>query len=138
MQDFRKLLVWQEAQTLAVAVHGATAALSGAERAGYRSQLRRSASSIAANIAEGSSAGGATQFARYLQMAIASSTETESHLDLGVRLRYLGPEIAATLMADTVRLRRRTIALRKRVVEASRTKPPEYSEPRNPNPELRD
>jgi len=129
VQDFRRLDVWQAAQLLAVAVHGATRRLTGPDSAGLRAQMRSSAQSIGANIAEGASAGGAVQFARYLQMAIGSASETESHLDLAARLRLLDGDDSIRLQEDVVRIRRRLIALRKRVLEASA-----YPRTRNPNP----
>lgn len=116
MQDFRNLEVWQEAQVLAVAVHGATARLRGSEGATLRGQLRRAALSIGANIAEGTGTDSARRFAAFLQSAIASASEVESHLDAIERLRLLPSATVSALREDVVRLRRRTIALRKRVV----------------------
>lgn len=123
MQDFRKLRVWRAAQDLAVAVHGMTQTLHGTDAASLRSQVRRSALSIAANVAEGAVSGGPRQFARFLQMAIASTSETESHLDFAIRVRLLPDAEAGKLMQDTVVLRRQLIALRKRVLEAANQKP---------------
>ena len=53
MQDFRRLDVWEKAHELVVIVYRATT--NGSERRypGLASQLRRAASSIPANIAEG-------------------------------------------------------------------------------------
>lgn len=123
MQDFRKLRVWRAAQDLAVAVHGMTQSLHGTDAAGLRSQVRRSALSIAANVAEGAVSGSPRQFARFLQMAIASTSETESHLDFGIRVSLLPEAEAGKLMQDTVVLRRQLISLRKRVLEAANQKP---------------
>jgi len=116
MQNFRELRVWEQAQCLATAVHGATKSVRGADASGIRSQIRRSSMSIGANIAEGATSGGGRQFARYLQMAIASAAETESHLDFAERIGLLPEDIVRGLIAETVQLRRQIIALRKRVV----------------------
>jgi four helix bundle protein len=124
MQNFRDLRVWERAQCLATRVHGATKSLSGTDAAGLRSQLRRSSTSIGANIAEGATSGGGRQFARYLQMAIASAAETESHLDFAERVGFLPPAAVIELIAETVQLRRQIVALRKRVVAASDTHNP--------------
>ena len=120
MQDFRKLQVWQEAQALALDIHGATRGLKGSEGAVLRGQLRRAALSIGANIAEGTGTDSSKRFASFLQNAIASASEVESHLDSLRRLRMLTPQQSSMLTADVVRLRRRTIALRKRVLDVGK------------------
>lgn len=117
MQDFTKLIVWQRAQAFAVEVNRATARMSERQSAGLRSQLRRAASSIAANIAEGASTVGPNQFARYLQISIASASEVESHLDLAARLQFIPPFRLASLLMEVQSLRRMLIVLRRRVLE---------------------
>lgn len=72
--------------------------------------------SIGANIAEGAGQATQLQFAHFLQTAIASANETESHLDFARRRHLLPYSIIDALIADVVRVRRRTIALRKRVI----------------------
>ena len=124
MQNFRDLRVWEQAQCLATRVHGATKSLTGTDGAGLRSQLRRSSTSIGANIAEGATSGSGRQFARYLQMAIASAAETESHLDFSERVGLLPRGTVLELIDETVKLRRQIVALRKRVVAASDTQNP--------------
>jgi len=53
-RGFRKIIVWQKADDLVVAVYQATKAFPGEERYGLTSQPRRASGSIASNIAEGS------------------------------------------------------------------------------------
>ena len=53
MKDFHSLKVWQRAHQLTLAVYQITATLPREELYGLTSQLRRSCSSIAANLAEG-------------------------------------------------------------------------------------
>jgi four helix bundle protein len=117
MQDFRKLLAWERAQCLAVAVCRATEGLSNARTPGLRSQLRRASASVAANIAEGAAAESPAQFARYLQMAIGSVSEVESHLDLSARLGVLAPACVERLTSDAQAVRRICVGLRVRVLE---------------------
>ena len=50
-QSYRDLIVWQEAMSLAEIVYATTAALPKAEQYGLTSQVRRSAVSVAANVA---------------------------------------------------------------------------------------
>ncbi|WP_348642111.1 four helix bundle protein [Mesorhizobium sp. B2-3-8] len=51
--SYKDLLVWQQAMDLAVAVYSSTKSWPKEELYGLTSQVRRSASSVPANIAEG-------------------------------------------------------------------------------------
>ena len=118
MQDFKKLHVWNRSQNLAAALYGATADLRGRDVVSLRSQLRRAAQSIAANIAEGANAASPKDFARYLQMAIASASETESHLDLALRTAVMPASVVMPLIDEVIAARKMLIVLRKRVLES--------------------
>jgi four helix bundle protein len=80
LRDFRSLKVWQKSHALVVDIYKITAVFPREEIYGLTSQIRRSASSIAANIAEGCGRGGETEFARFLQIAGGSASELEYHL----------------------------------------------------------
>jgi four helix bundle protein len=89
MKDFKKLKVWQESHDLILKVYKITMDFPKEELFGLISQIRRSAVSIAANIAEGCGRGGDTDFARFLQMAMGSASELEYHLLLSKDLNYI-------------------------------------------------
>lgn len=80
MKDFRDLLVWQKSHHFTLEVYKTTASFPADERFGLVSQLRRSAASAPANIAEGCGRGGNMEFHRFLQMAMGSASEAEYHL----------------------------------------------------------
>lgn len=120
MQDFRKLAVWQRAQVLAVDVHRSTELFTATDASGLRRQVRDASSSIGANIAEGSRAGTRAQFAKYLQIAIASCSEVESHLDLTGRLGLVAKSHADEMADEVVQIRRMLIVLRRRVLAGDR------------------
>jgi len=65
-----------------------TASFPREEIYGLTSQIRRSCSSVPANIAEGCGRNGETEFARFLHIAMGSASELEYHLllahDLGL------------------------------------------------------
>ena len=115
MRDFRELKVWQKAHALALAVYGVTASFPPHERYGLTSQLRRSCASIGANIAEGCGRGTNPDLARFLQIAMGSASETESHLLLARDLGLLGQAGWERLSADLVEVKRMLASLIVRV-----------------------
>ena len=89
MQDFRDLKVWQKAHELTLAVYKVTASFPRDEIYGLTGQVRRSCSSIAANLAEGCGRSGDAEFARYCSIAMGSASETEYHLLLARDLKMI-------------------------------------------------
>jgi len=89
MRDFRKLKVWQKAHQLTLGTYKGTATFPKIEIYGITSQIRRSAVSIPANIAEGCGRNGDAELARFLQIAMGSASELEYHLLLARDLNLL-------------------------------------------------
>ena len=71
MKDFRKLQVWEKAHQLALTLYHLTASLPHDETYGLSSQIRRAASSIPSNIAEGCGQDGDAELARFCTIARA-------------------------------------------------------------------
>lgn len=69
MKGFKELKVWQKAHTMTIAVYDTTRTFPREELYGLTSQLRRSAASIGANIAEGCGRRSDGEMARFLQIA---------------------------------------------------------------------
>ena len=89
MRDFRKIKAWALADDLAVAVYEGSKGFPREEIYGITSQIRRAASSVAANIVEGASRESAKDYAHFLQIARGSLAETQYFLHLAKRLGYL-------------------------------------------------
>lgn len=106
MKDFRDLIVWQKSHRLTLDVYRFTKGFPSEERFGITSQLRRSAASIAANVAEGCGRGSDPDLARFLQMAMGSASETEYHLLLAKDLGFLDDETADQLINNTQEAKR--------------------------------
>ena len=66
MKDFRKLQVWDKAHQLALTLYHVTASFPRVETYGLASQIRRAASSVPSNIAEGCGREGDTELSRFL------------------------------------------------------------------------
>ena len=80
MGDFRKLKVWEKAHSVSIDIHLLTRRMPRRDAMALRGQLQRSALSVAATIAEGAGKSTDAEFARYLDMALGSASETLHHL----------------------------------------------------------
>jgi four helix bundle protein len=88
VRDFRRLAVLQRAHSLTLRIYKVTSAFPKEEVYGLTSQLRRSAASIPANIAEGCGREGDAELGRFLYVAMGSANELEYHLILARDLGY--------------------------------------------------
>jgi four helix bundle protein len=111
VKNFRDLKVWEKAHQLTLSLYRATAAFPTEEKYGLTSQLRRSAASVPANIAEGCGRGGDQEFARFLQIAMGSASELEYHLLLCRDLGFLKPSVYEELEKPAVEVKRMLTSL---------------------------
>jgi four helix bundle protein len=84
--------------TLAEACYLATREFPRAEMFGLTSQIRRAASSIAANIAEGHGRENTQPFIQHLRIAQGSVKELETHLILCVRVGLMSDGASVPLL----------------------------------------
>ncbi len=84
--------MWQKSATLAVTCYRITSAFAREHRFDLVSQIRRAATSIPANIAEGHNRRGRRLYAHYVGIALGSLAELESHLELALRVGIAPPE----------------------------------------------
>jgi len=89
MRDYTKIVAWQRADDLTVAVYSHTRGFPRDEIYGLTSQLRRAAYSVPANIAEGSAREGKRDYLRFLYIARGSLAEAQYYLHLANKLGYL-------------------------------------------------
>jgi len=82
-------------------VYRLTATFPRDERYGLTSQLRRSSSSIAANLAEGCGRNGDAELARFCSIAMGSASELEYHLLLARDLNLVDTADYAALAKQT-------------------------------------
>lgn len=97
MKSFEELDVWRKAHEATLRIYASTQKFPSQERFGLVSQLRRSASSVPANVAEGFGRRSTKDFLRYLEIAGGSLEETRYFLILGKDLGYLNDEDFADL-----------------------------------------
>jgi four helix bundle protein len=89
--NFEKLEVWQLALNLIDEVYNLLDKYPRYERFGLVDNGRRSATSIALNIAEGSIRG-KKEFRHFIRIALGSLVETVANLKIGVRRHYITQE----------------------------------------------
>jgi four helix bundle protein len=80
VSDFKGLKVWQKAHVMALDVHRVAGRIRAAKHSSLRSQMIRASMSVPANIVEGSGQQSAREFARFVRIALNSTTELEYHL----------------------------------------------------------
>ena len=115
MQSFRKLQVWEKSHNLTLRIYKLTSEFPREEIYGVTSQIRRACASIPTNIAEGCGRESSADFARFLQIAIGSASETEYLILLAHDLKYFTADQYAELMDTIVRVKKMLTALVKNV-----------------------
>jgi len=113
MKDFRQLKVWERSHQLALTIYKATKEFPKEELYGLTSQIRRSSMSIPTNIAEGCGRFTDPDFARFVQIAMGSASETEYQLILARDLEFLPNDSYEKLQNDVEEVKRMLASLLK-------------------------
>jgi len=110
IRDYRDLIVWKEAMDIAELVYSLTRSFPREEAFGMTAQMRRCASSIPANIAEGFGRAQRRTFIQFLRIAQGSLKELETHAALACRVGLLAAADLAALDDRCARLGRRLVS----------------------------
>ena len=89
---FEKLEIWQLARKFVVDIYKITRKFPKDELFGLIAQIRRAATSILLNIAEGSSHSSDIEFRRFLRIAVASLEEVISGLYIALDQHFIDQE----------------------------------------------
>ncbi len=92
MQNYKDLKVWEKAHAFTLHVYEATKLFLKDEIYSLTNQIRRCASSIPANIAEGCVKNSQPELAHFLNISLGSANEAEYFLLLSKDLNYLQGE----------------------------------------------
>ena len=117
--DYQKLAVWQKAHAVAMDVYRVSKRFPRRDGLILRGQLQRAALSMPANIAEGAGKVGRVEFARYLEIALGSASETQYHLLAARDLELLDVAKFDDLSTRVTEVRRMLFGLIKRVRSAT-------------------
>ena len=115
MRDYRKLDVWKKSHALTLLVYRQTRSFPRDELYGLVAQMRGSARSIPANIAEGSGRSSRADLARFLDMSMGSANELSYYIELARDLDYITAEAAALLDSLAAEVNRMLVALARTV-----------------------
>ena len=100
VKNFYDLKVWQDAHGVTIEIYKVTKNFPKEEQFGLISQIRRAASSITANIAEGFGRFHYKDKIKFYQQARGSAMEVQDHLFLSKDLGYLNNDLANNLFDE--------------------------------------
>jgi four helix bundle protein len=89
MQNYKDLKVWEKAHAFTLKIYQVTKSFPKEELYSLTNQIRRAASSIPANIAEGCGKKTQLELAHFLNIALGSANEAEYFILLSKDLNYL-------------------------------------------------
>jgi four helix bundle protein len=111
--SYRDLDAWKVGMTVVEQTYAVSKLLPVEERYGLCSQMRRSSVSIPSNIAEGQSRGTARNCLHFVRIALGSSAELDTQLELARRLRFVSQEAARDLQSSVDRVRQLLYGMRR-------------------------
>ncbi|MCB0262834.1 MAG: four helix bundle protein [Calditrichaeota bacterium] len=111
LSSYRELIVWQKSIVLAEKIYKITRSYPAEEKYGMISQMRRSATSVPANIAEGQARRSTGEFLQSLGIARGSLAELETFLILSERLGFLVKTNSELLLNDCAEINKMLNAL---------------------------
>jgi len=109
---FEELEIWQLAIAYTNSIYTICRTFPKNELFSLQDQLKRCATSIAANIAEGSGGSSKKDFSHYLDIAIKSAYESVSHLHVAKQQGYISEEQRIALYEDADKLVRKIRAFK--------------------------
>ncbi|MDL2212657.1 four helix bundle protein [Bacteroides sp. OttesenSCG-928-N06] len=115
MQDYRKLSVWGKAHELTLFTYKITAGYPREEIYALVQQMRRAASSIPMNIAEGCGRNSNLDVAHFLNIAIGSANEVDYQYLLSKDLSYISTQEYETVTLKIREIRAMLISLANRI-----------------------
>lgn len=102
IESFTDLIAWKKAHLLAVKIYKITEVFPQKEIYSLTDQMRRSATSISSNIAEGFSRRGKKEKTQFYYTAKGSLTELQNQLLIAKDVGYLAKEIFNNVANQTV------------------------------------
>ena len=111
MRNYRDLEVWDKAHKLTLELYRKSRSFPRDEFYGLTSQLRRSAMSVGANLAEGCGRQTTGELARFVRISMGSASELDYHLLLSHDFGFLLPDDYRKLSQELTRIRKMLASL---------------------------
>jgi four helix bundle protein len=122
VRSYRDLWVWKEGMELAEMCYRLTRAFPREEVFGMTSQVRRAATAIPDNIAEGYGRENSGEYVQFLRIAQGSLKELETHLILASRVGLASNEDTASILEKCETVGKMLRALIRSIQKRQKTK----------------
>lgn len=109
MRDFKTLGIWQRSVKLAKTINDLTQLFPAHEKFGLAVQMNRSGVSIASNIAEGCGRRTQADMRQFIHIAIGSSFELETQVEIAYLSHYINLETYNKLLSKLNTLQKKMI-----------------------------
>jgi four helix bundle protein len=106
LRNFENLILWQKSDAFTIKIYKLTQSFPKEELFVLISQMRRSASSISTNIAEGCGRESTAELKRFLIIAAGSSSELQYQLILSKDLNYINEPLYKELVSEVIEIRK--------------------------------
>lgn len=108
INSFRDLKIWQKGKLIAKLTYQLVELLPRNEEYSLSSQMKRASISIPANIAEGYRRRSRKEYQSYLQIALGSSAELETYIDLCKELHNINGSLSQDIAKELDEFQRMT------------------------------
>lgn len=115
MHNFKELKIWQRGREIVKPVYQLTSRFPKDEIYGLTSQIRRAATSISANIAEGAGRKSDKEFVQFLSISQGSCFELGSHLIIASDLEFVKWEVLEPIFTELEELQKMNRAFQSRL-----------------------
>ena len=112
---FRKLLIWQKSMDLVTDIYKEVKIFPSDELYALTSQIKRSATSIPSNIAEGYGREGLKDYLRFLNIALSSLFELQTQIEIAYNLKFLKEDNFNKLYENTREIERMLTSFIKKI-----------------------
>jgi four helix bundle protein len=121
-KGFKDLIVWQKAKDLAIKVYESSEEGDLSRDFGLRDQVRRSAVSIASNLAEGDERDTDRESVRFFYIAKGSLAELRTQIEIAYEIGYLEKPLYESVETDCITLGKMIGALikKRKAIEGDR------------------
>jgi four helix bundle protein len=123
MMDFRDLKVWRDAHSFTLEIYRCAGSFPADEKYGLIAQIRKAASSIPTNIAEGCGRDTQADLRRFMSIAAGSASEVQYQLLLARDLGFLDPQAHAQLTLRVTDLKKMLSGYMQKLATSAPKKP---------------